>query len=201
MKRIVQRYWDSNAFLGWLNKDPACWDICDQILADAEAGKCEIVTSTVTWAEVFWVKPAPPRTSPILKPDQVRAIKDLFGKSFVIAAELDRITAELARELLFTFAQSHGLTPKDALHLATAIKSKARGTVEWFDTWDHPLSQLTGQLTKVEQLQEKDSGADLYIGIPLIAPRLPLTPAEPPRIVRSPEATRRERPSNGETTH
>ena len=202
MKRgVVQRYWDSNAFLGWLNKDPGRWDICDQILADAEAGKCEIVTSTVTWTEVFWMRSAPPRTSPILQPDQVRAIKDLFGKSFVIAADLDRVTAELARDLLFTFAQSHGLTPKDALHLATAIKTKARGGVEWFDTWDGPLSQLTGQLTKVEKLQEKGSGADLYIGVPLIAPRLPLAPTEPSRIVRPPEAKRRGGPSDGETTH
>jgi predicted nucleic acid-binding protein len=172
-----QRYWDSSAFLGWLNKEPETFDVCDQILADAEAGKCQIVTSTVTFAEVFWVKPTP-RAGTLPTADQIRAIKDLFGKSFVIPAELDRLTALLARDLLFTFAQSYGLKPMDALHLATAIKSRSRGDVECFDTWDEPLGKLNGQLVKVEQLQDKGSGADLYIGIPPISKRLPFT--EPP---------------------
>lgn len=42
---ISERYWDSSAFLGWLNKRPDRYDACDQILADAEAGKLRIVCS------------------------------------------------------------------------------------------------------------------------------------------------------------
>lgn len=179
--RLDLRYWDAAAFLGWLNKEPDRYDICDQILADAEAGKCQIVTSTATFAEVFWHKPAPPRNIVLPSAAQIVAIKDLFGKSFIVPAELDRPTALLARDLLFTFAQSHGLKPMDAIHLATAIKSRARSGLACFDTWDSPLSRLNGELHRVEQLQESGAGADLYIGIPTgIAQRLPLTPADTP---------------------
>jgi predicted nucleic acid-binding protein len=165
------RYWDSNAFLGWLNKDDDKHDVCDQIITAAEAGRYKIVTSTVTYTEVFWIK-SPDRRSRVPLDDQVKAITELFGKSYVVPAELDRVTAELARDLLFQFADSHGLKPPDALHLATAIKAKARGVVECFDTWDGPLSKLTGQLVKVDRLKDKDSGADIYIGIPPISARL-----------------------------
>lgn len=170
---ISERYWDSSAFLGWLNKRPDRYDACDQILADAEAGKLRIVTSTVTFCEVYWHKPAGPHDAPIPSNDQIRAIKELFARSYILPAELDRATAELARDLLFTFAQSHGLKSVDALHLATAIKSRARGNVECFDTWDVPVSRLNGEFSKVEQLQAKNSGADLFVGLPRIPPRLP----------------------------
>ena len=46
-------------------------------------------------------------------------------------------------------------------------------------------NNATGQLGKVEQLQEKGSGADLYIGIPLISPRLPLREVETPPLKES----------------
>ena len=69
----MKRYWDSNAFLGWLNKEPHCFDVCDGIIRDARSGKCRIVTSTITFAEVFWVRGGAP------KQEQVNAIKNLFG--------------------------------------------------------------------------------------------------------------------------
>ena len=76
---IPQRYWDSSAFLGWLNRRPERYDLCDQIIADAEASKCQIVTSTITYAEVFYIKPERPGEPPLLPEEKIRSIKELFG--------------------------------------------------------------------------------------------------------------------------
>ena len=158
--KLPQRYWDSNAFLGWLNNEEEYFDVCNAIIEGAKSGRHRIITSTLTFAEVFWVRDGSP------KPDQIDAIKDLFGYSWVIPAELDHPTAVLARELMFEFSQNDGLESKDAVHLATAIRARALGNVECFDTWDGGLANLEGQLERVERLRKPDSGADLSVGIP-----------------------------------
>lgn len=44
------RYWDSNAFLGWLAEEPDKIDYCRPVIEAAEAGKVRILTSTLTIA-------------------------------------------------------------------------------------------------------------------------------------------------------
>jgi len=156
----LRRYWDSNAFLGWLNREPESVDACDGIIDEAKAGRCEIVTSTFTFAEVFWVRGVP------LKSDQIHAIDQLFRHKWIIPARLDRPTAELARELLQEFAQDDDLTPRDSVHLASAIRARKLGGVVCFDTWDKKLHGFTGKLQRVPSLNVKDSGSDLVIAIP-----------------------------------
>ena len=160
MNLLPQRYWDSNVFLGWLNNEQKCFDICNALIEDARSGKHRLVTSTLTYVEVFWIRGGLPQ------PQQIDAIKALFGHSCIVPAELDHPTADLARELMFEFSQNDGLQAKDAVHLATAIRARALGNVECFDTWDGGLANLEGQLTRLERLQKADSGADLSIGIP-----------------------------------
>lgn len=41
------RYWDSNAFLGWLAEEPDKIDYCRPVIVAAEAGKVRILTSTL----------------------------------------------------------------------------------------------------------------------------------------------------------
>jgi hypothetical protein len=50
------RYWDANAFLGWLNDEPDKQAACQTVLASAEAGKIQIVTSAITFVEVIKIK-------------------------------------------------------------------------------------------------------------------------------------------------
>ena len=136
---------------------PGRFRACDAIVKASERGECRIVTSTITWAEVFWMRT---KTS---QDAQIETIDDLFGKSWVVPIELDKHIAQLSRELLYSFAKNQGLTPKDAVHLASAIRARTIGAVECFDTWDRGLQALEGQLTKVRGLGSIDSGADLKI--------------------------------------
>ena len=50
------------------------------------------VTAVVAFAEVFWIR------GPLTTAEQVEGIKSLFNYSWIVSAELDRVTAELARE-------------------------------------------------------------------------------------------------------
>ena len=145
---MTRRYWDSDVFLGWLNREKDRAPICDSILEDAKLGKCEILTSTVTFAEVFYVKPAT-----ILKEAEMESIKNLFGHSWIVPVLLDRLTAELARELLFEFGQREGLKPKDAIHLASAMRAKSLGKAEVFETWDRGLVNIGTQLHRCRDVK------------------------------------------------
>jgi predicted nucleic acid-binding protein len=53
-------------------------------------------------------------------------------------AQLDRSTAELAQEVVW----EHGVRPKDAVHVATALKSQ----VEQLDTFDRALQRKSGEV-------------------------------------------------------
>jgi predicted nucleic acid-binding protein len=157
---VNQRYWDSDAFLGWLNKEAGRFAQLDAIIQDAKAGKARIVTSTITYAEVFWIR------GELTDAEKIAAIKELFGYSWVVPAQLDKVTAELARELLFTFGKTERLLPNDAIHLASAIRARVLGGIEHFDTWDRGLIHLAGQLHRVDKLKGKSTGADIRIGPP-----------------------------------
>ncbi len=157
---IPQRYWDADVFLGWLNRETEKAPLCDMIVERAQAGACQVVTSTVTFSEVFWFR------GEIDDQSKVRAIKDLFQHSWVVPVALDRPTAELAQELLFEFGRTDGLQPRDAMHLASAIRARILGSVQFFDTWDRGLIHLGTQLHRVRVLRDLEKGADLRIGIP-----------------------------------
>jgi len=48
-----RRYWDSNAFLGWLNAERDKVGKCEGVLRAAEEGTIEIVTSAIALTEVI----------------------------------------------------------------------------------------------------------------------------------------------------
>ena len=56
------RYWDSNAFLGWLAEEPDKIDYCRPVIKAAESGKVRILTSALTIPEVLWIKGRDPDT-------------------------------------------------------------------------------------------------------------------------------------------
>jgi predicted nucleic acid-binding protein len=156
MTTIPARYWDSATFLGWLNQEESKFDLCDSVIAESKEGKWRIVTSALTYAEVYWTK-----RGVKLSTDQQRAITDLFEYSWIIPVDLDRMTAELARTIMWKHPH---IKSWDAVHVACAIKIRRLGQIECFDTFDGDLIGLTGKL----------DGTDLRLSTPDLPPRFPL---------------------------
>ncbi|MGE0876593.1 MAG: type II toxin-antitoxin system VapC family toxin [Burkholderiales bacterium] len=130
-----RRYWDSNAFLGWLNAESGKVEKCEAVLDAAEAGKLDIVTSAWTLTEVIKKK----GEKPIPKTSE-ETIRAFFENPWIVVRNVDRFVAELARELIW----SHGLKGPDAVHLASALRL-GLGTM---DTFDDQLIGLNGKLGK-----------------------------------------------------
>lgn len=147
------RYWDSNAFLGWLAEEPDKVDRCRRVIESAETGSVRILTSALTIAEVLWV-----RGLNRIQADSAARVEAFFRHEWIVVRELDRFIAEDARALVW----NHNVKPKDAIHLATALRGDVQ--IEQLDTFDEPLIRLSGQL----------GDPPLSIGKPNIEPALPL---------------------------
>ena len=147
------RYWDSNAFLGWLAEEPDKVDYCRPVIKAAEARKVRILTSALTIAEVLWV-----RGRDRIPSESAARVEAFFRHRWIVVRELDRFIAEDARALVW----NHNVKPKDAVHLATALKRDV--AIEQLDTFDEPLIRLSGTLGE----------PPLIIGKPDMAAALPL---------------------------
>lgn len=98
-------------------------DHIDQFLKEAQAGKCQIFTSTVTIAEI---------TDPTLKAASVGSVVEILNdfQSSIFLMEADPNTMAAASHLRsqrYTKqdgAKPRQLSPPDAIHLATAINLK-----------------------------------------------------------------------------
>ena len=147
------RYWDSNAFLGWLAAEPDKIDRCRRVIESAEAGDMRILTSALTIAEVLWI-----RGRARIPADSAAKIEAFFRHEWIVVRELDRFIAEEARALVWR----HNVAPKDAVHIATALRRDV--PIEQLDTFDRKLIGLSGRLGE----------PPLLIGKPGIGPPLPL---------------------------
>jgi predicted nucleic acid-binding protein len=128
-----RRYWDSDIFLSWFNKEQNKYEKCLGVMKGFDNGEIEIVTSSLTLVEVLWVK----GSNKITK-EQSEKICRFFERENIIIVNLDRYIAEYARDLVW----NNNVQPKDAVHLATAIKAK----IPLFDTFDKDLLSLNGLL-------------------------------------------------------
>jgi predicted nucleic acid-binding protein len=146
------RYWDAATFLGWLSDEPDKVPDCKPVVEAAEAGRITLVTSAVTIVEVFWLK-----GHRKVEASHARKIEAFFRHSWIVVREVDRFVAEAARELLW----SKNVKPKDAIHLATALRQDV--TFDQFDTFDGDLIKLSGKL----------GHPPLTIGRPNVPGRLP----------------------------
>jgi predicted nucleic acid-binding protein len=127
------RYWDACTFLGLLRDESDKVEDCRKVIAEARSGKVVIVTSALTLAEVLWLK----GKDPIPKTDRGK-VRQFFRHDWIVMRELDRATAEQAQEVVW----EHGVKPKDAVHVATAL----RVAVEQLDTFDESLIGLSGKV-------------------------------------------------------
>lgn len=126
-------YWDSCAFLAWLQADPGQAELCAGTLERAKAGEVGIVTSTLTLTEVLWTKGGPK-----LPAEKAGLLRQFFRLSYVRLHNVTRGVAEGAQDVVW----NHGIKPKDAIHIATALELKA----PTFETFDGDLLKKSGTI-------------------------------------------------------
>lgn len=119
-------YWDSDCFLGWLQAEAGKEDACKEVLAAADDGKVRIVTSALTIAEVLALKGRPK-----IPADNRARVEAFFRNEYIVVRNISRRVAESAR----SYVWEHGVLPKDALHVATAIDAG----LTIFHTFDRDL--------------------------------------------------------------
>ncbi len=124
-----RRYRDSDCFPGGLRNEA---DKCAAVLALADRGDVRIVTSALTLAEVLMLR----------------------GREALLLNRRPDVTALFDRECIVTMAvtrrsgtrtgMEHGIRPKDAVHVASAL---AAG-VETLNTFDNGLISKSGAIGK-----------------------------------------------------
>ena len=133
---MMLRYWDANAFLGVLKREPDKNDICSAILRDAERGGSKILTSAITFVEVVHMG----RRQELTQAAEA-TIAGFFERSFIEVVAVEREIASLAREMLWRVPK---LSHRDAVHFATAFQHKA--TI--LETYDPDLLDLNGEVVQ-----------------------------------------------------
>src|SRR5947209_2987081 len=141
-------YWDSDAFLGWLQAEPGKSELCAGTLKRADQGEVLIFTSALTIAEVLWM-----RGAPMIPQEKAEIVRKFFRRSYFRLRNVTRAIAESAQDLVWT----NGIRPKDAIHVATALDAKCVA----LETFDEALLAKTGS-----------------IGTPPLIIRKPLPPAQ-----------------------
>lgn len=123
-------YLDACAFLAYLNNEPGRAEHLEALFEEAERGNVRLITSTITLAEVAFLK----ETGTTSDVDADVRIDDLLlDRRIITFVECTEDIARGARRYVRPAAdQTQGLKPADAIHLSSAI---AAG-VDYFLTYD-----------------------------------------------------------------
>lgn len=130
-------YWDSCAFLAWLQNESAHEAACRDTIEQAKSGEIVLVTSALTIAEVLWTK-----NGPRLEEDKATILNKFFRRSYIRIVNVDRRIAESAQRLVW----NDRIRPKDSIHVATAIN---RDCVV-LETFDRTLLKKTKKCQGLE---------------------------------------------------
>ena len=106
-----RRLWDSAIVLGYLAGYEELRPMCLQIIQQAQQGEVEIIVSEMAKVESAYLAGRPDAESEDL-------IKEFFSREYIIPVSVDDPISTIARGLV---RKHRGLTPPDAIHLATAI--------------------------------------------------------------------------------
>ncbi len=93
-----------------------------------------LITSAVTLSEVIHLK-----GKPQINQRDNEKIRDFFRNPYIIVRNLDRETANLSRKFIW----ENSLKPKDAIHLATAVRAGV-SLLHSFDGDLHGVSNIFG---------------------------------------------------------
>lgn len=130
---MVERYWDSDAFLGWLAEEEDKVEECRAVIRAAEEGKTILITSALTLTEVLWM-----RRRERIPAESAEKVQQFFQHEYIVVNDLDRRIAEDAQRLVW----HHSIKPKDAVHVATALDAK----VARMETFDGDLIKKSGEV-------------------------------------------------------
>jgi predicted nucleic acid-binding protein len=123
-------YWDSCAWLGFLNGEANRKRELEIIYGLAKQGKCEIWTSTLSFVEVRRLENEKDLPRP-LSDKNLQTIQNLFRQPFVKPIPLAVDIADRSRQI---FRETSGINKwQDAIHLASAL----RWSVDVLHTYDH----------------------------------------------------------------
>lgn len=126
-------YWDSDAFLGWLQAEPGKADLCAGTLKRADQGEVLILTSALTIAEVLWM-----RGAPMIPQEKADIVRKFFRRSYLRVRNVTRAVSESAQDLVWT----QNVRPKDAIHVATSLDAG----VAALETFDDFLLKKSGTI-------------------------------------------------------
>jgi predicted nucleic acid-binding protein len=140
-KRI---YWDACVWIALIQKEKIHdekgnliedrYGVCRNVIAAAAIGQLEIVTSTLSLAEVF--------KESAVKAQGEDKVAAFFEVDYILLVNLDRAVGERARTIMM--AGYSKMRPPDACHLASAALSNA----EEMHTYDDKILALDGKLDK-----------------------------------------------------
>ena len=130
---VERRYWDSDCFLAWLQDEEGRAERCQSVLALAERGEVEVITSALTIAEVLRLRP-----KDALPSERRSAVEALFARKSIRTMMLTRRLAESARDMVW----DHKIHPKDSVHVASALAAK----VDVLNTFDRRLLRKSGKI-------------------------------------------------------
>ncbi|MEI8396341.1 MAG: type II toxin-antitoxin system VapC family toxin [Rhodospirillaceae bacterium] len=123
MAKCIRLYWDSCAWIGFLNGESDKKQELEILYTRASKGDYELWTSTLSLVEVRRIDKFEKYDSKPLSAQHAKTISDLFRQPFVKLIPLTVDIADLARELFRTVG---GLQKwQDAIHLASALRWNA----------------------------------------------------------------------------
>lgn len=141
MPKPVRLYWDSCAWLGFLNGEPDKKQQLQIIYDNARKGNYQIWTSTISMVEVNRLKTERDAKKPY-DDENGQKITQLFQQAFVFTIPLSVDIAEHARQIYRNTSRLRKW--QDAVHLASAL----RWSVTVLHTYDHKdLLHLDGQFS------------------------------------------------------
>jgi predicted nucleic acid-binding protein len=138
-------YWDACAWIALIQKEKIALSdkliedrfmMCRTVIEAAKRGSIEILTSTLSLAEVC--------RDPAIKGQKPEAVADYFENDYILLVNVDRRVGEYARVLMTSGVG--GLKPADAIHVATAAISG----VEEMHSFDGKLLGFDGLMDKAD---------------------------------------------------
>ena len=130
---LERPYIDSSVFMAHIKKETIpCrettrLDITSNLFKGAQDGKYKLYTSFLTLAEVRRIKQA----NKELTPDELIKARGLFQRflehAWIQPIQVDRMIAEKAQQL----GADYGMSPTDAIHLASAILAHCNVLLVW----------------------------------------------------------------------